>query len=362
MIMDIGKIALNDKGYKILTPDGFVNFGGVSLNGVDACIVLNLEGDLSVRCTVDHKLYIDDTNYILARQLNVGDDVMTYYGRRKILSLGTTDAGNVYDLINVDSGNKYYADDVLVSNCEFVTFENTLISSTKLYDLQGIDPIHKQGQVRWYKKPSVGNIYCIALDPSLGTGGDYAAIQVFEATTTTQIAEWRHNKTPVPMQVRIMYDIMKSIHDVTEEAVNIYYSIENNTLGEAALISLEDFGEDKFPGMFLTENKKRGIGRRIRKGFTTTNKTKLEACDKFKTLVESEKLTITSKSLVSELKNFVEAGAGYAAKLGETDDLVMACILIIRMITQMQNYHPELHKQIKDHADNSLEPMPFIIF
>ena len=41
----------------------------------------------------------------------------------------------------------------------------------------------------------------------MGTGGDYAAIQVFELPTYKQIAEWRHNTTPIPAQIRILKDI-----------------------------------------------------------------------------------------------------------------------------------------------------------
>jgi hypothetical protein len=114
--------------------------------------------------------------------------------------------------------------------------------------------------------------------------------------------------------------------------------------------------------MMLSETKKAGTGRRFRKGFTTTHKSKLTACAKMKTLVETGKLSINSKSLVSEFKGFVAHGTSYAAKPGGTDDLVMATVLIIRMLQTLQNYHPELSNQIKDYNDSVIEPMPFILF
>ena len=65
-------------------------------------------------------------------------------------------------------------------DCEFIISDETLISPTKLIDLEGVsEPLYKTGQVRWYKKPQKGRIYTVALDPSLGTGGDPSAIQVF---------------------------------------------------------------------------------------------------------------------------------------------------------------------------------------
>jgi hypothetical protein len=204
-------------------------------------------------------------------------------------------------------------------------------------------------------------MYIVALDPSLGTGGDPAAIQVFEAETTEQVAEWRHNKTDVPSQIKILVEIVKELHSVTRDDKKIYYSVENNTLGEAALISIAEFGEENIPGYFLSDNSVTGSsGRRFRKGFTTTNKSKLSACSKFKILVESGRMKINSKPLMSELKTFVAHGSSYAAKPGETDDLVMASLLVTRMLMLLQTYHADLDSHMKDHGDSVIEPMPFI--
>jgi hypothetical protein len=64
--------------------------------------------------------------------------------------------------------------------------------------------------------------------------------------------------------------------------------------------------------------------------------------------------------LVSELKTFVANGTSYAAKPGETDDLIMACLLAVRMLLMLQTYHADLDTHLKDHSDNIVEPMPFI--
>ena len=95
-----------------------------------------------------------------------------------------------------------------------------------------------------------------------------------------------------------------------------------------------------------------------RKGYNTTQKVKLTACAKFKTLLESKKMTIYSKSLVSELKTFVALGGSYQAKTGETDDLVMGSLLVIRMLQTLSDYHYSLEEQIRDH-DEYIPPLPF---
>ena len=245
-------------------------------------------------------------------------------------------------------------------NCEFIIDEETLIDSIKLANLEAKDPIYKTGQVRWFKKPTKGHIYTVALDPSLGTGGDPAAIQVFEADTTTQVAEWKHNRTTIPEQIKLLAEICKSIYEDTKEEDSLYYSLENNTIGEAALISLAEFGEENIYGTMLSEPKALGNGRRYRRGFNTTNKTKLAACSKFKNLLESNKLSLYSSNLISELKTFVASGGSYAAKIGETDDLVMAALLTIRMFQHLQNYNVDLDTHIRDHTE-IIEPLPFIM-
>jgi hypothetical protein len=236
--------------------------------------------------------------------------------------------------------------------CEFIIADETLIAPTTLIDLEGIEPVSRMGQVRWYKKPTKGNIYAVGLDPSLGTGSDPSAIQIYEANTTTQVGEWKHNKTDIPNQIKLLAQINKHIVECTGEPNNLYYSIENNSIGEAALVSLAEYGESNIPGIFLSEPGKK------RKGFNTTHKVKLTACAKFKTLLESKKMTLHSRSLIGELKTFVALEGSYKAKVGETDDLVMASLLVVRMLQQLSDFHYDLETQIRDH-DEIIAPLPF---
>jgi len=236
--------------------------------------------------------------------------------------------------------------------CEFIIADETLINPNTLLMLEGIEPISRMGQVRWYQKPTKGNIYCVGLDPSLGTGGDPAAIQIFEANTTTQVGEWKHNKTDIPNQIKLLAEINKYIAECTGEPNSIYYSVENNSIGEASLISLAEYGESNIPGLFLSEPGKK------RKGFNTSQKVKLTACAKFKTLLESKKMKIHSRSLITELKAFVASGGSYAAKIGDTDDLVMGSLLVVRMLQTLSDYHYNLEEQIRDH-DEYIAPLPF---
>jgi hypothetical protein len=239
-------------------------------------------------------------------------------------------------------------------NCRFIIADETLIAPAKLTLMERQDPMFKIGQVKWFSAPKKDGVYVVALDPSLGTGGDAAAIQVFEAHTTNQIAEWQHNRTPIPEQIMILAGICDYIHETTEDDNSVYYSVENNSVGEAALISIAEYGESNIRGYFLSEPGKH------RKGFTTTRRTKMAACNKLKMLIEKDKMTVKSGSLISELKSFVAKGQhGYEAKPGEHDDLVSATLIIVRMLQTLQSYYPELDSHIKDHSD-VIAPMPFV--
>jgi hypothetical protein len=245
--------------------------------------------------------------------------------------------------------------------CEFIIYDETLIDSLVLTNLRGKEPAFKHGTVRWWKKPNPQMTYLVGLDPSLGTGGDPAAIQIFEIPSMEQIGEWSHNKTPIPQQIRILVDICKYLLDEGVDNMNIYYSMENNTIGEAALQSVAEVGEENIPGIFLSEPKVHGNSRLYRRGYNTTHRSKISICSKFKTLVETDKVKVNSKMLVSEMKSFIAAGNSFKAKAGDTDDLVMSTLLVMRMAQTLKNYHPELETYIRDGDEFDQEPMPFIM-
>ena len=245
--------------------------------------------------------------------------------------------------------------------CEFVIYDETLINSLYLIGMSGQDPIERQGQVRWYNRPIRGTQYLVTLDPSLGTGGDNAAIQVFQLQGMQQVAEWMHNKTPITKQIAIMREITRYISDLIDDPNGIYYTVENNTIGEAALQAIAEVGEENIVGIFLSEPYRAGSARKFRKGFNTTNSKKIAACAKLKHWVETGKMTVVSKPLVSELKTFIAHGASYAAKIGEKDDLVSATLLAINMAMILKNYDPGLSEYLKDRDDFDIQPMPFVI-
>jgi len=247
--------------------------------------------------------------------------------------------------------------------CEFLVFDETLINSIHLVTMEGISPILNMGQTRWYKKPTSQYTYAVALDPSMGTGGDFAAIQVFELPTYKQVAEWQHNQTAIPGQIRVLADICNYIKQECKTDTNIYWSVENNGIGEAALIVINDFGEENISGMFVSEPIRKGHVRKFRKGFNTTHSTKITACSRLKTMIENDKMSVCSKPLISELKNYVATGSSYQAKVGHNDDLISATLLALRMMAVMKDWDPRVYNTFTQaESDEDYDPpMPIFI-
>ena len=250
--------------------------------------------------------------------------------------------------------------------CEFIIYDETLIDPLKLIELNGVDPTIRMGQTRWYKHPSPDCMYVVSLDPSTGTGGDNAAIQVLELPSMTQVAEWQHNKTPIEGQIKVMMEIMQYIKE--QGAYQIYWSVENNAIGEAALVVIRDTGEESFPGEMLHEPKKIQ-GKKGRRGYHTTHKSKIETCLILKRLVEQDKIKLKSKSLISELKSFVSTSNTFKAKPGGTDDLVMSLVLGLRMVDFISTFEDDVYNVVNsglgwedfnDDGDDYDQPMPLI--
>ncbi len=265
--------------------------------------------------------------------------------------------------------------------CDFIAFDPVLINNVVLAAMKSKDELFKTDEIRWYREIQANQIYVVALDPSTGTGGDYAAIQVFELPSMAQVAEWRHNHTDVKGQVQTLMNILQFIKFELEtnpdqdDEPEIFWTFENNGVGEATRTIITMTGEDNFPGRFISEPRKgrTATGPR-RKGLHTSKSNKLNACLRFKSYIESQRMTIYSSLLLKELKSFVEVAGGYKAKPGETDDLVMAVLLCVRLIEMISAWDEDLAELLTDAVSADLfeqeyddgeegdeEPLPVII-
>jgi len=359
----------NNNGIKILTPAGWSDFAGVVKKSPMNIIRIECD-DSQITCTPDHEIYSSINNKIEAKDLNIGDHIFTKIGFKKISKIineNLTDI--VYDLISVEDGNKFYANDILVSNCKFITADETLIAPAKLLKLQGVEPIGKtHNQVRWYETISPNKTYLVSLDPSSGVGRDSSVIQVFCLPDMTQVAEWSHNRTSPSQQVKLMKSIINYIYSEMKQSgmqkgePEICYTFENNAVGEAIIVGLQELGEDSIAGQLINEPKVRGVSNR-RKGLNTNVRSKIQSCTRLKSLVESDKIKLYSKLLIRQLKFFVAKGDSFGGKGGEHDDTVSALLLCVRMMQIAMSWDDSIADLLRDTGDNDEfeEPMPIFV-
>ncbi len=251
----------------------------------------------------------------------------------------------------------------------FITADSTLIDSQCLAGLTSLEPEFKTGEIRWWEKPQPNSIYLVSLDPSAGVGLDFSAIQVWRLPEMVQVCEWMHNKSDVATQLRTLAQICNFLdrqmrsHPAQMSEPDIYWTFENNSYGQAVIELLNEAGWDIIPGQLLSEPNQTGA--KFRRGLNTNGRTKSQAVTKLKSLVETNKLTIRSRPLVSQLKNYVTRGGSFAAKSGENDDLVAALLLIVRMTQLVARWDDDTASHVRTNdlvdVDDLVEPMPIAV-
>ena len=107
-----------EQGLKIKTADGYKLFDGIRKTIGQKVIKLSLSCGKTITCTEDHKI---STEYgWLEAKLCEGLIVNTTYGMSIVDSISIDIDTDVYDLLQVQDVNSFYANDILVHNCVYL--------------------------------------------------------------------------------------------------------------------------------------------------------------------------------------------------------------------------------------------------
>jgi hypothetical protein len=240
----------------------------------------------------------------------------------------------------------------------FISTKGTLIAPFKLEDLKSKDPISKHGELRIFE-PFKKRKLAIVADVGTGIGQDYSTIQIFDIDTLAQVGEYRDNRINTTDFTKEFIKIIRFFKN--GGAREIYYTVEANSIGNT-VIALLDASTDTI----LDDENVTMVNQRKskHKGFTTSSKTKMSGCMTFKNLVEHDKFQLHSKFLISELKFFVKAGQTFKAETGMHDDLVMGCVILTNMLSELSNWEEGVFDNINDidvQLDNEEDiPLPFM--
>lgn len=252
--------------------------------------------------------------------------------------------------------------------CEFLSSESLLVDSIKLAQLRESQPLWEHNSCKfWVPENEIGGRgkqYLVFLDPATGAGADFSVIEVFEFPSLKQVAELRMNELIPP----IIYGRLKWVLKFLTKKVNgqkatVMWSFERNSIGEA-ISSLYWADEEPVDDAELVSDHPTKFG-----VYTATGN-KTQFCLMLKRMIEKveNNLKINSKSLLSELKHFASKGQSYAAKPGMTDDCVMACVGIMRLISYIAGSNEAAFSIVNEFIDpdeamkfgNTFEePVPF---
>lgn len=201
--------------------------------------------------------------------------------------------------------------------CRFLGAANTLINGFTLSKLEWIDKI--QEDFIKYKEPEKDHKYIMAVDCAEGRDLDYSVAQIIDVTKMPfeQVAIYRQNKVqPLLLPQILMTKAM--------EYNNAWVYIELNSVGYQVAKDL--YIDLEYENVIVDQSKDLGMKQ--------TKRTKALGCQMLKDLIEKRKLILYDKETILELRDFVQKGQSYEARIDAHDDTVMALVVFQYLATQ----------------------------
>lgn len=178
------------------------------------------------------------------------------------------------------------------------------------------------------EEPQAGHQYVIIADTSEGVGGDYSAFTVTDVSQVPYkiVGKYRNNQISPLLYPNVIHKVCKDFNDayVLLEINNVGQQIAEILYSELEYENIFRVGSSAKSGQFLTTGFKGGSFL----GVKTSKQVKRIGCTNLKTLIESKKLLIFDKDIISELSTFIEVRGTYKADEGYHDDLVMTLVLL----------------------------------
>lgn len=196
-----------------------------------------------------------------------------------------------------------------------------------LSDIQKHQPLpyidRKWGDVLIWEKPLENTRYVIGCDVAEGIGGDYSVIEVFNADTGMQAAEYRNNA----IAPDALANYLKNLGDYYNKA---FICIEVNNHGRSTI----DHLKRRYYNLYRRQVYDKVSNETTQSiGWRTTGVTKPILVDNLEEAIRDQSLIIRSEIVLKELRNFVQteeaSKKGFGAQSGH-DDTVIACGLALQ--------------------------------
>lgn len=228
----------------------------------------------------------------------------------------------------------------------FVSDSPLLINSSILEALPSKEPVRTfRTFFDIYVESFKGRRIAFACDVAEGISKDNHAIQAVDVETFEQVAEFSNNTLNQTMYFKEIVAFIEHLFD--EGAVDVYYTVEANSIGQGIIRLIENSTNDALQNaIMISDINKDGTITRL--GTYTTNPKKMTGCMSLKDLVETNRMTLHSIKVLTELKFFIKQGAGFAAEKGAKDDLVMALVLLMNMLPQLANFDDDVYDRVNN--------------
>lgn len=233
-------------------------------------------------------------------------------------------------------GDVKFAQEVL---CSFLGSSYTLLDADTLskmsprsfvWSRDGLDVLEEP--VRGIKDDAgkitqAGHVYAIVVDTSRGVEGDYSAFVVIDISANPYqvVAKYRSNKIAPLLYPTMIYNVAKMYN-------NAWTLVEINDNGQQIADILHH--ELEYEQILYVNRGKNGQvvsggfgGGSSANGVRTDKRIKRVGCSQLKTLIETQRMQIFDRDIISEFSTFIESKGSYAADEGYHDDLVMPLVL-----------------------------------
>lgn len=234
----------------------------------------------------------------------------------------------------------------------FIGSGGTLVNSRIMEAIETKEPVRHVGELALYVDSLEGRKLAIACDVSEGVGGDNHCIQILDIDTFEQVGEFANNTMNQTLYTREIIKVLELMY--TEGASDVFYTVEANSLGAGVLRLLENSDNAIVDQATLISDINKDGSPQGRSGMLTGNSSKLDGCMKLKDMIETNKIKLNSKKLLTELKFFVSKGASFAGD-GVPDDRVMAMVVLMNMLKQVAFYEDRVHEVINNIEDVEVE-------
>lgn len=323
---------------KIKTEYGLEQFHGV--RRVEKYIWLEVITTLSkISVTLDHR-FLTNKGMISSSSLSIGDYIVGGGEvKKKYIKTGRK---YFYDILNTES-NTYSANGMCVSNCVWLSSKATLIDSRVIEAIKPIDPVREDKGLKLFVDSVHGKSLVMAVDVSEGVGDDAHVIQIFDVETLEQVGIYSNNTDNQHMLASKLIEIITLLFN--EGAIEIYYGIENNGVGNGVLRLIEA-ADNSFldRATMISSTDQNGV---IRKnGITMSSRTKSEGCAQLKQLIENGRMKINDAGTKVEMQFFIKSGPSFKAERGAKDDKMMALVILSLMLIELTVYEDSVNEAV----------------